>query len=233
MAKRPRGTGHHTAKFSCKRIYSKAGNAYRSAGELEGAYSNWCDAATSYVLASKQDSALFCARKCIEKGTGIKDSEANLAIAHRQIADTLNSRGVYLEALNHAKECTVLNPKDPFGYDAMAVALNGLRRFAEAINAEQQAIALSDGKYGWMHFNLGSAYFDQENWSFALQSFAKAAELSHDDAASAYNAALCNQRLGYFLDAVRWYQEYLRRRPNADDRDQVMELIRRYKALAR
>jgi len=108
----------------------------------------------------------------------------------------------------------------------MAVALIGLHRFSEAVNAASQAIRLSDGKYGWMHFNLGSAYFSQENWSFALQSFEKAAELSPDEPASAYNTALCHQRLRQFSEAVHWYQEYLRRKPNADDRAEVLETIR-------
>ena len=44
----------------------------------------------------------------------------------------VSPRGVYTAALNHAKEATVLSP-DAFGYDDM----DGLRRFDEAVNAEQ------------------------------------------------------------------------------------------------
>lgn len=209
-------------------LYQRAGDSYRAAGELDGPYTNWCTAATMYsVTPQQEDSVLFCARKCIEKGTGQKDSEADLGEAHRQIADVLNSRGVYLEALNHAKEVTVLKPDNAFGYDDMAVALEGLRRFGEAVTAEEQAVRLSDGKFGWMHFHLGSAYFSLENWQFALQSFEKAAELAPDEPASAYNVALCHQRLGHFVDAIHWYQEYLKRKPNADDKVEILELIQR------
>ncbi len=56
-------------------------------------------------------------------------------------------------------------------------------------------------KYGWMHFNLGSAYFSQENWNFASQSFEKAAEQTPTEPAAAYNVAICDQRLGHFGDA--------------------------------
>jgi tetratricopeptide (TPR) repeat protein len=152
-----------------------------------------------------------------------------LANAHREIASILNTRGVYIEGLNHAKEATVLSPDVAFGYDEMAVALIGLQRFSEAASAESQAIRLSDGKYGWMHFNLGSAYFKQENWSFASQSYEKAAELSPQEPAAAFNVALCNQRLGHFVEAAHWYEEYLHRKPDADDRTEILERIRALK----
>jgi tetratricopeptide (TPR) repeat protein len=124
-------------------------------------------------MALEADSTLFCARQCIEKGARTKGSEGTLAVAHEQIATVLNDRGVYTEALNHAKEAAALNADNSFAYDDVAVALIGLRRFSEAVNQETQGIRLSDGKYSWMHFHLGNAYFEQENWQFALQSLRK------------------------------------------------------------
>jgi len=216
----------HAHQLSSNSLYQRAGDAYRAAAELNGPYANWCSAATMYAMISQQDSTLFSARQCIEKGTGIKDSELELADAHRQIADVLNARGVYIEALNHAKEATALQPDNAFAYDDMAQALIGLRRFNEAVTAAGQAVRLSDGKFAWMHFNLGSAYFSLENWDFALQSYEKAAELSPEEPAAAYNTALSHQRLLHFSDAVHWYREYLRRKPNADDKAEVLERIR-------
>ena len=73
----------------------------------------------------------------------------------------------------------------------------GLRRYEEAINASNQAIRLSDGKYAEMHFRLGASDFDVENWQFAEQSFEKAAELAPTNTAAPYNTALCFLNLGY------------------------------------
>jgi tetratricopeptide (TPR) repeat protein len=217
----------HAANLEAHALYRQAGDSYRTAAALNGPYTNWCSAATDFtVVTGQEDSVLFCARKCIENGTGEKGSEVNLAMAHREIASVLNDRGVYTEGLNHAKEATVLNSNDAFGYDDMGVALIGLRRFDEAVNAEQQALRLSDGKYGWMHFNLGSAYFSLENWSFALQSYEKAAELNPKEPASAYNVALCHSKLHQWSDAVSWYEEYLKRNPDASDKAKVLETIR-------
>jgi tetratricopeptide (TPR) repeat protein len=217
---------YHADKLFAKNLYQQAGDSYRTAAELKGPYRSWCYAANSYSIAVQKDSVLFCARKCIENGTGEKGSEPLLGIAHREIADILNERGVYTEGLNHAKEATVLISDDCFGYDAMATALIGLRRFDEAINVEQQALRLSDGQYAWMHFRLGSAYFSLENWDFALQSFQKASELDRKEPASAFNVALCHQKLRHWFDAIRWYQEYLKRNPTADDKAHVLETIR-------
>jgi tetratricopeptide (TPR) repeat protein len=208
------------------REYQDAGDAYTTAAKLGAPYTNWCDAATMYSIASQSDSILSCARSCIADGTGKDNSERYLAIAHRQIADVLNERGVYDEALTHAKEATDLDSSDPWAYAALADSLSGLRRFQETINAAKQAIRLSDGKYPSMHFRLGSAYFDTENWEFARQSFEKAAELAPKDPASAYNIALCFQHLGLYLDAAHWFEEVLRRDPNRTDREDLLNKIR-------
>ncbi|HEY6347155.1 MAG TPA: hypothetical protein VIX37_07680 [Candidatus Sulfotelmatobacter sp.] len=43
--------------------------------------------------------------------------------------------------------------------------------------------------------------------------------------ASAYNAALCNERLGFYVDAARWYEEVLRRNPGRTDRQDLLSRI--------
>ena len=206
--------------------YREAGTAYQTAAELGGYYQYWCDAARSYKASSDDDKVLFAARKCIEVGTGENESERALAVAHREIAEVLSDRGVYLEALSHAKEATALASDDAFAYDDLGIALKGLHRNQEALGAFQQAIRLSDGRYPWMQFEVGSAYFEMENWQFARESFQKAAELDSKDPASAYNVALCYAKQGYYMDAAKWYEEYLRRKPDASDRQDILNRIR-------
>lgn len=214
------------SRLDAVRRYREAGQSYRQAAFLGGAWTNWCEAAGSFALTDGEDEAvLFCARRCVAEGSGKKDSESRLGNAHRQIANILNERGVYQEALSHAREASALNASDAWAYDAQAEALLGLRRFQEAINASNQAIRLSDGKYSTMHFKLGSAYFDVENWEFARQSFEKAAQLNPKDSAAPYNVALCLVRLGYYRDAAIWYEEVLRRDPNHRNREEILSRI--------
>ena len=206
--------------------FSEAGAAWQQAASTNVTWSDWCEAAGSFALSEgNEDSVLYDARKCIAEGSGEPKSETRLSVAHREVADVLNRRGVYEEALSHAKESTVLTPDNAWAYDSQTVALLGLRRFQEAINAGKQAIRLSDGKFGLMHFHLGSAYFETENWQFARQSFEKAAELMPKEDASAYNVALCLQRMKMFIDAAHWYEEVLKRNPGRTDRQELLNRI--------
>jgi tetratricopeptide (TPR) repeat protein len=205
--------------------FAESAAAYERAANLGSGYMAWCQAEAMYSINGDDDSVLRAARNCIEKGTGIKNSETHLATAHRDIADVLNNRGVYSEALTHAREATGLNDSDAFSFDSLAQALIGLHRPQEAVNAAQQAIRLSDGKWSSMHFHLSTAYFDMENWQLAQQSFEKAAELNAKDAAASYNVALCLVKLGFYRDAARWYEEVLRRNPNHPDREDIRERI--------
>lgn len=206
--------------------FEEAGQSYRQSAVLGGSWQNWCKAARVFAGSStNNDDALACARKCIAEGEGKKGSETHLGSAHSSIAGVLNSRGVHQEALGHAREATVLRPSDPFAFKDLAEALIGLRRFQEAINASIQAIRLSDGKYSYMHFSLGSAYFETENWELAKQSYEKAAQLDPKDTAAPYNVALCLSRLRYYRDAAKWLEEVLRRDPNHRDRQEILRRI--------
>jgi tetratricopeptide (TPR) repeat protein len=213
-------------RLDAAKRFSEAGEAWQTAAESNFVWTDWCEAAGSFELVSgKEDSTLNTARKCISLGAGKQKSEGRLSDAHKAVSSVLNDRGVYEEALSHAKEATVLNPENASAYDQQAVALMGLRRNREAINAAKQAIRLSDGKYGIMHFHLGSAYFETENWPFARQSYEKAAELMPYSDASAYNVALCLRRLSLYLDAAHWYEEALRRNPNRTDKQDILKSI--------
>jgi tetratricopeptide (TPR) repeat protein len=219
---------YEAGQLASLRDYSGAAHNYLQAANLGKDWNDWCRAGNNFWMANDYDSALYTARKCVSEGAGQEKSEQSLSGAHSVISEILNERGVYEEALSHAREAVTLSPEDPWGYYYQGEALVSLRRFQEAINAVKQAIALSDGKYPDMHFLLGSAYFSAENWEFAKQSFQKAAEMEPTNDAAAYNVALCLVRLGYNSDGASWYEEVLKRNPERKDRD---ELLRRIAAL--
>jgi tetratricopeptide (TPR) repeat protein len=213
-------------RLDAAKRFAEAGESWQKSAEFKVYWTDWCEAAGSFELAlGREDLVLFTARQCIALGAGKEKSEARLGYAHRMIAEVLNDRGVYEEALSHARESASLVSDYAFAYDQQAVALLGLHRNQEAINAAKQAIRLSDGKYWYMHFHLGGAYFETENWQFAEQSYEKAAELMPTDDASAYNVALCFRRLGLYLDSAHWYEEVLRRNPNRTDKQDILNSI--------
>lgn len=139
----------HAARLDAAGEYKDAAEAYsRAAVAIKR---DWCSAGILYDTVSEADQSLSADRKCIEALTGTSGSEVQLAWAHQSLASTLNDRGVYSEALSHAKEATTLNPSNPWAFSTEADALNNLQRFNEAMNAAKEAIRLSDGKYSSMH----------------------------------------------------------------------------------
>jgi len=211
-------------RLDAQHNYKDAGDAYSKAA-AKGLIKDSCYAAADYFISDADDASLAAARLCISDNTGKPNTDKPIAGAHWFIASVLNKRGVYSEALSHAKEATILDPKDASNFDAVAQALVGLQRPHEAAEASDQAIRLSDGGVAQYHFTLGSAYFDMENWQLARQSYEKAAELNPKDPASAYNVAVCLTKQQHFTDAAHWYEEYLRRNPNAPDKADILNRI--------
>ena len=94
------------SRLDAAKRFSEAGASWQQAAKLSSWNWNWwCEAAGSFELAAgKEDLVLYNARKCISAGSGKSKSEAQLSGAHRSIAAVLNERGVFEEALSHAKE---------------------------------------------------------------------------------------------------------------------------------
>jgi len=213
--------------------YIEAGEAYKTGAQIRGEYvpsslipQMWCSAANSYSLASKDGDVLETGRQCINFPIAPPVDAEEVADVHTDIALILNKRGVYSEALVHAKQAIELNPSDPWAFYASALALSGMRQFTEAVDPAKEAIKLADGKYAEMHFALGDAYFELQQWTLAEQSYELAAKLDPKDAAAPYNIALCFTSLGYRSDAVSWFKEVLRRNPQYKSKDEILRRIK-------
>lgn len=141
----------------------------------------------------------------------------------------LFDRGVYDQSITYAKQALALSTEEPWAYLHLSKSLNALGRNGEAATAAENAIRLSDGRFAEMHFVLGSAYFDLQNWERAARAFQKAAELAPEESASAYNVALCMQNQRFYLDAAKWFEEVLRRKPDHPDREEILRKIRTFR----
>ncbi len=194
--------------------------------DLSGQGSDWCKAADAYYLADEDDNVLETARECVQFPIQHEHTGEQVGDAHTYIALILDKRGVYSEALAHAKQAIALNPADARAFYASANALNGMRQFSDAVEPAKEAIKLADGKYADMHFTLGDTYFELQQWSLAEQSYEMAAKLDPKDPGAAYNIALCFANLGYRSDAVSWFKEVLRRNPQYKRKDEILRRIK-------
>jgi tetratricopeptide (TPR) repeat protein len=166
------------------------------------------------------DEVLADGRKCVDasvKQTG-KDATqyftSELPIVYNDMAEALEERGVYQSALEYVKESLAAKPDNPFTLNIEADIFEDLDRYNECISASQAAVRLSDGKYPWMIFRLGSCYFATENWTQAETNFKLAAEADKTNAAAAFNLGLSYTRQGYSSDAQIWFREALKRNPD-------------------
>jgi tetratricopeptide (TPR) repeat protein len=206
--------------------YNEAANAYLTAyNKATFRYSDLCEAGVSFYFGGRYDDSLPALRKCIELATTKANSEGRTQLAHRIIAAILTARGVYDEAVSHAKQAIALDETEPWGYHELAKALNKLRRSTEAINAAKTGIRLSDGKWATMHFALGTAHFELKQWPEAVQAFEKAAELNPKDPVATFNAAAASYNNRSFDAALRWYRE-TQKRDATYEQEQVNQSIR-------
>ena len=191
----------------------------------------WEKAVVAWYSADDDDAALRAARRGIASGAKERGSENEVATMHVLIAIVLNNRGVYDEAIDAARQAITLDPERGRAYEELAEGLLGAQRPAEAETAAKRAVALADGNSGDAHFHLGAAYFDQKKYALAVQSFEQASRLKPKDSGSAYNAGLASERDGFYVDAIRWYEEALRRNPQmkgaAETRARIERLRRR------
>jgi|GEM_PF-507889 len=213
--------------------HKKAAEAYEKAASGSTGYAyDFCYATDEQYALSQDDDVLNDGRRCITASVGkvSKDDQKyfddQLPVNYRLMATVLNKRGSYQQALEYIKESLRQKSDDPRTLDAEADIFENLERYSECVSAEQEAIRLSDGKYGWMHFRLGSCYFDLSDWSKAGASFRLAADADKSDPVSAYNTGLSLLRQGYKVDATEWFREALKRNPDDQLRQKLVQFLR-------
>jgi tetratricopeptide (TPR) repeat protein len=213
--------------------YSAAGDTYILAAKASGGeFDDWCRAARSFWTGENLDRALATARQCIEAGAVTKDSDEGVAYAHRAMSLILVNRGVYDEAISHAKQAIAIDAKDGWAYYSLARSLRSLNRDDEAIAAAKHALRVTDGKHAIMHSVLGAAYFGSGHWPQAASAYRKAAEMEPTDAGAAYNvaAALYNEKS--YRESLPWWEEVLRRDPKYPERTHVLETIQEIRRIS-
>lgn len=205
-----------------------AAAAFMKAGAVRTQFKYLCDAARMFGASDQLDEGIAAARTCLEGAATAKDGDNIAEWAHRLLASMLLERGVSDQAINHARQAVAIAPSNAMAFSVLADALDRAERWSEAEAAARTAIRLSDGASADDHFRLGSVLFSQERWSEAKTAYEQAAKMNTTDAAATYNIALCLVNLGFRRDAVYWYEETLRRRPNhpraADIRQRIQAL---------
>ena len=103
--------------------------------------------------------------------------------------------------------------------------LAALAVFALAVAwSPSAALAQDDAAAAKAHYETGVRHFDLSEYEPALVEF-KEAYRNKPDPAFLYNIAQCHRKLGHVDEAITFYQSYLRRAPDAKNRDEVERRI--------
>jgi len=99
------------------------------------------------ALASKGrlDEAVIEFEHVLQQAPHHVEAQANLALAHRRLAETHWRAGNFGDAATHAEDAVGLNPRDAETHNLFGVVLASQGRVAEAIEQFRQAVSLNPG----------------------------------------------------------------------------------------
>lgn len=211
--------------------YSEAADMWLQAASVSGLAYDYCEAGTSLSATARTDDMLAASRRCIaiHERNITEYAKRPLSRAHYDVSEALFERGVNDEAISHARSSISLVPANAWAHSILSKALNQKGSFAEAVASAKEALRLSDGKYSSMHFALGSAYFNLEDWRQARESFSKAYELDPKEPAALYNLALAYARDSFFSQAATLLQQLQREHAAYAAKKDVARLIALYR----
>jgi predicted Zn-dependent protease len=108
---------------------------------------------------------------------------------------------------------------------ARAVQLLKENRAFEARSLLEEALRLAPRSAG-VHCNLGLAYQNSGNIPRALNEFKQALAIKPAMAEATLNIAGCYQSMGDNLEAIKWYGTYVSQNPQAQQAQQVRDIIK-------
>lgn len=121
-------------------------------------------------------------------------------------------------------------PKNAGAWIALGNALMDTRRFSEAVDAYQKALAL-DPKNVDVRVDLGTCYFNSGQPEKAIEEFRKAIKINPNHVNAHRNSGVVLSRgLNRPAEAALEFEKYLALAPNAPDAAEVRQLVQQLKA---
>ncbi len=111
----------------------------------------------------------------------------------------------YSEALNSLQRAAQLGPNEPFVFDALGRAYDGLGDTENAVASFKHSIAMDPAMFESFN-NLGTIYFENNNYAEAERHFLLALKLKPEAAPVRYNLGLCYERWGKYTEAARQFE---------------------------
>jgi Flp pilus assembly protein TadD len=133
--------------------------------------------------------------------------------AHITLGNTLEAAGKVDEAMRHYDEAIRLDPSSAIGHVNAGNVYLKRNDHARAIAEYQRALDI-EPRNVYARYNLGQCYLAEGKLPEALAQLLEVKQQSPDNAALCFLLGTVNQRLGRRREAVRFYKEAVRIRPD-------------------
>jgi tetratricopeptide (TPR) repeat protein len=138
----------------------------------------------------------------------------------------------YAEALTSLQRAAQLGPNEPFVFDALGRAYDGLGDTENAVVSYKHSIAMDPAMFESFN-NLGTIYFETSNYPEAERHFLAALKLKPEAAPVRYNLGLCYERWGKYPEAARQFELVIEIEGARGDADAQYQLGLCYEKLGR
>lgn len=194
------------------------------------AYKLWYSAVWAHWKAREDRAAIEAARATVQATPDEPEARRVAAMAVTIAASILVERGDLKGGLEFANLAISADASFPSSYTQIAKVHLAEKRPAEAEREARRALQLappnSDAE---AQIVLGQALGAQGRWAEAAAGFEAGAYIDKAHAYAAFNAAIAYENAGRAADAIRWYEETLRRNPAIRERDRILADIARLK----
>ncbi len=181
------------------------------------AYLGYC-----YLIEKQADQSIAAYKKALEywKSGG----DIGKTSIFYDLANALDEKGNYTEAIKYYKEAIKLNNKNPDYYSGLASCYYKKADYSEAVKYYKEAITLND-KNSHYYYGLGLSYQRTEDYSEAIKYFEKAIELDGKQPGYYYNLGRCYYASKQTENALDAFQNAVKLDPKLSEDKTIKEII--------
>lgn len=194
------------------------------------AYELWYWVTYAHWKAAEGKAALAAAAEAMRSAPNEPAARRTAAMAATIAASIQIGQGDFQSAAESIGYSIGADPTFSSAYSQLGRIHLASQRPADAEREARKAISLAPANTDAEAYDvLGQALGAQNRWIPAAEALMEAARIDSTNPYPAFNAGISFQNAGRTADALRWFEEALRRNPNMKERDQVRAIIRKLK----